>query len=197
MPARFRMGVDVDRDDPLEVDRHVVYSRVVSLYAAVERAFETFAERPALVGADRRLSYAELHDLTLRWARAIRDPAPLPATASRSSSERRRLRRRVLRHTGGRRDGRPVERPAGAAGDRRAGRVGTRGRHRGAGGRAGSRPLEPEGAAADVAVLLFTSGTTGGAKGAELTHDGLLWNAQGIVDAFHLVRTTFNWRRRR
>ena len=48
------------------------------------------------------------------------------------------------------------------------------------------RPLEPEGAAADVAVLLFTSGTTGGAKGAELTHDGLLWNAQGIVDAFHL-----------
>ena len=54
------------------------YSRVVSLYAAVERAFETFDERPALAGADRRLTYAELHDLTLRWARAIRDRGAAP-----------------------------------------------------------------------------------------------------------------------
>jgi long-chain acyl-CoA synthetase len=35
---------------------------------------------------------------------------------------------------------------------------------------------------ADVAVLIFTSGTAGDAKAAELTHRGLTWNAQSLAD---------------
>jgi len=35
---------------------------------------------------------------------------------------------------------------------------------------------------ADVAVLVFTSGTAGDAKAAELTHRGLTWNAQSLAD---------------
>jgi len=38
----------------------------------------------------------------------------------------------------------------------------------------------------DVAVVLYTSGTTGGPKGALLTHTGLRANAQSCVEAFEL-----------
>ena len=34
----------------------------------------------------------------------------------------------------------------------------------------------------DVAVLIFTSGTAGDAKAAELTHRGLTWNARSLAD---------------
>src|SRR4029434_10599454 len=34
----------------------------------------------------------------------------------------------------------------------------------------------------DVAVLVFTSGTAGDAKAAELTHRGIAWNAQSLAD---------------
>jgi long-chain acyl-CoA synthetase len=39
----------------------------------------------------------------------------------------------------------------------------------------------------DVAVLIFTSGTTGEAKAAELTHGGIAWNARAIAHAFALT----------
>jgi long-chain acyl-CoA synthetase len=38
----------------------------------------------------------------------------------------------------------------------------------------------------DVAVLIFTSGTTGKAKAAELSHAGIEWNARAFIDAFVL-----------
>jgi long-chain acyl-CoA synthetase len=38
----------------------------------------------------------------------------------------------------------------------------------------------------DVAVLIFTSGTTGTAKAAELTHGGIAWNVRAFVEAFAL-----------
>lgn len=38
----------------------------------------------------------------------------------------------------------------------------------------------------DVAVLIFTSGTTGAAKAAELTHGGIAWNARAFIEAFKL-----------
>jgi long-chain acyl-CoA synthetase len=38
----------------------------------------------------------------------------------------------------------------------------------------------------DVAVLIFTSGTTGKAKAAELSHAGIAWNARAFIDAFAL-----------
>src|SRR4029079_10709610 len=41
--------------------------------------------------------------------------------------------------------------------------------------------------AGDVAVLIFTSGTTGEAKAAELTHGGIAWNARALADAFALT----------
>ena len=41
--------------------------------------------------------------------------------------------------------------------------------------------------AGDVAVLIFTSGTTGQAKAAELTHGGIAWNARALADAFALT----------
>jgi len=39
----------------------------------------------------------------------------------------------------------------------------------------------------DVAVLVFTSGTTGNAKAAELTHGGIAWNARALAGAFALT----------
>ena len=39
----------------------------------------------------------------------------------------------------------------------------------------------------DVAVLIFTSGTTGHAKAAELTHRGIAWNARALADAFAMT----------
>lgn len=42
-------------------------------------------------------------------------------------------------------------------------------------------------AADDLAVLIFTSGTTGAAKAAELTHRGVAWNARALADAFALT----------
>src|SRR5205823_115803 len=36
----------------------------------------------------------------------------------------------------------------------------------------------------DVAVLIFTSGTAGDAKAAELTHGGLAWNARALAAGF-------------
>lgn len=39
----------------------------------------------------------------------------------------------------------------------------------------------------DVAVLIFTSGTTGIAKAAELTHGGIAWNAERLIEGFQLT----------
>ncbi len=39
---------------------------------------------------------------------------------------------------------------------------------------------------ADTAVILYTSGTTGRPKGAQLTHSNLLWNAQVTADLFDI-----------
>jgi long-chain acyl-CoA synthetase len=39
----------------------------------------------------------------------------------------------------------------------------------------------------DVAVLVYTSGTTGDARAAELTHAGIAWNARALADAFALT----------
>src|SRR5690348_700880 len=47
----------------------------------------------------------------------------------------------------------------------------------------GSAPRGPD----DIGVVLYTSGTTGRPKGAELTHGGLSWGAQAIVDTFRLT----------
>jgi long-chain acyl-CoA synthetase len=46
----------------------------------------------------------------------------------------------------------------------------------------GPRTAPVERAADDVAVLVFTSGTAGDAKAAELTHRGIAWNAQALAD---------------
>lgn len=48
-----------------------------------------------------------------------------------------------------------------------------------------SAPLER--AATDVAVLAFTSGTTGGPRAAEITHGGLSWNTAALANAFGLT----------
>jgi long-chain acyl-CoA synthetase len=45
-------------------------------------------------------------------------------------------------------------------------------------------PLPRRGGADDVAALLFTSGTTGRAKGVMLTHSNLLHNVEAVVQAF-------------
>jgi long-chain acyl-CoA synthetase len=50
------------------------------------------------------------------------------------------------------------------------------------------RQLPVERASDDVAVLIFTSGTTGTAKAAELTHGGIAWNARAFIDGFALDR---------
>ena len=159
-----------------------------SLYVAVEEAFIAFADRTAIV-ADRRLvTYAELHDLTLRWARTIRDGGAcvgdcvalvLPNNADY-----------VAAYFGTLALGATVvplnvllARPEIAARVERSKAAVTVT----AADAPAARPLDPEDASTDVAVLLFTSGTTGGPKGAELKHDGLLWNAQAIVDAFRLA----------
>jgi long-chain acyl-CoA synthetase len=39
----------------------------------------------------------------------------------------------------------------------------------------------------DVAVLVFTSGTAGDAKAAELTHRGIAWNAQSLADGLAMT----------
>ena len=39
----------------------------------------------------------------------------------------------------------------------------------------------------DAAVLIFTSGTTGDAKAAELTHRGIAWNARALADTFAMT----------
>jgi long-chain acyl-CoA synthetase len=41
--------------------------------------------------------------------------------------------------------------------------------------------------AQDIAVLIFTSGTTGTAKAAELTHGGIAWNAERLIEGFQLT----------
>ena len=46
----------------------------------------------------------------------------------------------------------------------------------------GTRTAPVERAGDDVAVLIFTSGTAGDAKAAELTHRGIAWNAQALAD---------------
>lgn len=39
----------------------------------------------------------------------------------------------------------------------------------------------------DVAVLIFTSGTTGAARAVELTHGGIAWNAHALAQAFAMT----------
>ena len=51
-------------------------------------------------------------------------------------------------------------------------------------GETGSRTEPVARAADDVAVLIFTSGTSGDAKAAELTHRAIGWNARALADGF-------------
>ena len=51
----------------------------------------------------------------------------------------------------------------------------------------GARTAPVERAGDDVAVLMFTSGTAGDAKAAELTHRGITWNAQALADGFAMT----------
>lgn len=49
---------------------------------------------------------------------------------------------------------------------------------------AGAGPAEPEGDPGDLAVLIFTSGTTGQAKGVMLSHTNLLSNVEAVARTF-------------
>jgi len=51
----------------------------------------------------------------------------------------------------------------------------------------GPRTAPVERAGDDVAVLVFTSGTAGDAKAAELTHRGITWNAQALADGLAMT----------
>jgi long-chain acyl-CoA synthetase len=55
------------------------------------------------------------------------------------------------------------------------------------GGHRSARQRMARRADSDTAVLLYTSGTTGKPKGAQLTHANLLWNAQVAADLFALT----------
>ena len=159
----------------------------MSLFEAVERSFASFAERTALIADRRRVTYAELHELALRWARSIRDGGAGPGDCV------------ALVLPNG------VDYVAAYFGALAAGatlvplnillaqpEIDARVDHARAvvtvtaADRPAPKPLEEKPDETEVALLLFTSGTTGSAKAAELTHAGLLWNAQAIVSAFEL-----------
>ena len=53
----------------------------------------------------------------------------------------------------------------------------------------GSRTAPVARAADDVAVLIFTSGTAGEAKAAELTHRAIAWNARALADGLAMSAT--------
>lgn len=50
------------------------------------------------------------------------------------------------------------------------------------------RELPVTRASEDAAVLIFTSGTTGTAKAAELSHGGIAWNVRAFIEAFAIDR---------
>ena len=157
------------------------------LYAAFAESCERHADRTALIVDGRRVGYEELRELAHRWAAALRrrgvaadDCVALVLPNGRDY---------VAAYFGALALGATVvplnvllAAPEVAERVERSGAIVTITPR----DEPASTPIEPEPVSAEVAVLLFTSGTTGGAKGAELTHAGLEWNARGIVDSFAL-----------